>query len=158
MKVRVCFWCRRQTRLTDDHLRPKAFGGSDRYTNLVRACRACNAARGLITGAYIQVYRAHAQNEKTKKAAAKALAKLKPEIDKWVALETELLGWSPTAELGTSRCPFPLIKPTSNLGKLEPKIVRSKMEARYRAIAFAMWIDDGGRDVDDRANQHQEDE
>jgi 5-methylcytosine-specific restriction endonuclease McrA len=32
--------------LTLDHVRPKAFGGSDLTSNLVPSCRSCNQAKG----------------------------------------------------------------------------------------------------------------
>lgn len=49
---RVCAYCGRQFRraeLTREHVLPVARGGRDCWTNLVTACRACNARKGCRT-------------------------------------------------------------------------------------------------------------
>ncbi len=35
-----------ETSVTRDHIKPKAFGGSDNWENLVAACHKCNQLRG----------------------------------------------------------------------------------------------------------------
>jgi 5-methylcytosine-specific restriction protein A len=46
-----CLWCLKDLReamptdITLDHLTPHCFGGSDRSTNLITACRSCNSRR-----------------------------------------------------------------------------------------------------------------
>lgn len=41
-----CHYCGRTTRLTKDHVIPRSRGGSDDDSNIVFACRNCNAAKG----------------------------------------------------------------------------------------------------------------
>lgn len=41
-----CVYCGNTQHLTLDHVIPKAKGGRTHWTNLVTACRACNAKKG----------------------------------------------------------------------------------------------------------------
>jgi 5-methylcytosine-specific restriction endonuclease McrA len=42
-----CAYCgKRQKRLTQDHITPLSKGGSHTATNIVPACRSCNARKG----------------------------------------------------------------------------------------------------------------
>lgn len=41
-----CVYCESQAYLTLDHLTPVAKGGTNKATNLVTACRACNLSKG----------------------------------------------------------------------------------------------------------------
>lgn len=40
-----CHYCRRKPGVTDDHIVPKALGGSDLQTNIVPACEKCNGVK-----------------------------------------------------------------------------------------------------------------
>lgn len=48
----TCFYCKKtagvetSANFTKDHLEPKAFGGTDNLSNLVIACKPCNASKG----------------------------------------------------------------------------------------------------------------
>jgi 5-methylcytosine-specific restriction endonuclease McrA len=58
-----CYYCRSRMggpgelrEATIDHVIPKAGGGTDRLSNLVAACRLCNAAKGdLSAAAFLEV-------------------------------------------------------------------------------------------------------
>lgn len=82
-KTDRCFWCGEcADRMTKDHVIPLSFGGGN-AGNIVWACESCNGQRGRVSYAI-------------KKGSVSEVRFL---YEKWVAIETETMGHSPTASL-----------------------------------------------------------
>lgn len=47
-----CVWCGKVGEMTEEHLDPRAVGGDEYGENVEKACRACNAKRGLVADFY----------------------------------------------------------------------------------------------------------
>jgi 5-methylcytosine-specific restriction endonuclease McrA len=99
-----CFWCGAVIpgKMSWDHVVPLALHGRQIGTNLVRACRACNASRGQITSAHgLRKNIIMQLNGPAKRKAIGAFNLLVPAVrqlqDRWAAIEAERLGYSPSA-------------------------------------------------------------
>lgn len=111
----LCYWCESVAFLTKDHVVPRAVGGRH-VDNIVWACEKCNSERGLITNLYGMircVRQVHGSWDKysikIKKRALRRAAYLKwrvntivPIVSKWLTIETNKLGYSPSAEIDLS--------------------------------------------------------
>jgi hypothetical protein len=106
-----CFWCGAYIpgNMTWDHIVPRALDGPSVGTNLTRACHACNASRGQITSAH--GWRKSIVLRLNGRARRKAIGTFNRRLptvrqlqDRWAAIETERLGYSPS----TAACLLPL--------------------------------------------------
>jgi 5-methylcytosine-specific restriction endonuclease McrA len=108
VKVRKCFWCDVPARLTRDHVVPLGAGGSHRFTNVVPACEACQRERNEIMHLYTAAKKLRRDSgkeydlAKSIEKARRRQEKLQELIQKWVAIETERWGWSPSGSLDLS--------------------------------------------------------
>lgn len=86
--IHKCFWCDkplyRKTR-TREHIIPIGLGGPRRNYNVTFACFKCNHERGLLLGML-----------KTKPKRYKAKNRFDFLLNKWLSLEKDKLGFSPT--------------------------------------------------------------
>lgn len=105
-----CFWCNRRTKLTVEHVIPVCNGGDNSDSNIVRACKPCNVERGHITtfwgqlNALLEIIDDNCYFTLDGAIAGLTrLVKKQPEIarlqQKWIKIETEILGYSPSGDL-----------------------------------------------------------
>lgn len=109
-----CFWCgNRETRLTRDHIIPKAIGGLDGFENIVWACEKCNNERGTVLTYHYLMKRLIAKKKtRTNQEYVTRLIKRYNDItypiavrlrNKWIEIEYEKLGHSPTKDFEIRR-------------------------------------------------------
>jgi hypothetical protein len=135
-KRRRCYWCRATgATLTNDHVVPLGFGGSDDDANQVRACDPCNQERGQIVGAYLNLFTAAQAGhpEKSQRRCAAHLAAMRPLVEKWGALERLRMGGRSVSDrLGTAAHPFPAT-PCRRAGTMEAACEEARRVAETRA-------------------------
>lgn len=100
----LCFWCDGHfSKLTRDHIKPSAVGGKTTVDNLVMACGNCNHERGDLVTFHchlVKIKKGELKvNQKIIDRTNKRQQVILPIREKWVRIETEKCGWSPSSEL-----------------------------------------------------------
>lgn len=113
--VRICFWCDAVASLTRDHVVPIGAGGPKHGANVVPACRVCQRERAALVSQYAVARDLRTAAPKlSEKHLRRRVAKQRRKQDlkrsllaKWVALETERWGSSPSGDMDLSLPPLP---------------------------------------------------